>query len=81
MLMVRHFFSLLDLSSADVFFYLLLSSFVSLFTTTLTDYFSLDGCRRAVDEYRAAHNIDDEMIRIDGLSSYWRRGSGPKKSQ
>lgn len=39
------------------------------------DYYSIEGCRRAVDEYRKTHNIDEEIVRIDGLSMYWRRRS------
>ena len=37
------------------------------------DYWSLEDCKRAVDEYREKHNITEEIIRIDGLSCYWQR--------
>ena len=37
------------------------------------DYFSLDGCKRAVDEYRTLHGIEEEMVRIDGLSCFWKK--------
>ena len=37
------------------------------------DYHSFDDCKRAVDEYRARHAIDEEIVRIDGLSCFWRR--------
>ena len=36
------------------------------------DYYSLASCKRAVDDYRERHGIDDEIVRIDGLSVYWR---------
>ncbi len=31
------------------------------------------NCRRAVDEFRAARQISDELIRVDSKCSYWRR--------
>ncbi|MFY7999256.1 MAG: TylF/MycF family methyltransferase [Candidatus Kapaibacteriota bacterium] len=37
------------------------------------DYF-LKGCSQAIHDYRAQHNIDDEMIPIDWASVYWRKG-------
>mgnify|MGYP000996652500 CR=1 FL=1 len=79
-LFVFSFICMLTLFSSFFFFFFF---FFFLFSTNnnsslfVTDYFSLDGCRRAVDEYRTKHQINDEMIRIDGLSSYWRKGSGP----
>lgn len=39
----------------------------------IDDYHSFDDCKRAVDEYRARHAIDEEIVRIDGLSCFWRR--------
>jgi hypothetical protein len=36
------------------------------------DYHSLASCKRAVDDYRERHGIDEEIVRIDGLSVYWR---------
>ena len=36
------------------------------------DYYSLASCKRAVDDYRERHGIDEEIVRIDGLSVYWR---------
>eukprot|EP00962_Isochrysis_galbana_P024924 scaffold7684_cov119-Isochrysis_galbana.AAC.5 len=38
------------------------------------DYFSFNECRRAVDEYRDAHGVTDELVRIDRMSVMWRRG-------
>ncbi len=37
------------------------------------DYF-LKGCSQAIHDYRAKHNITDEMISIDWASVYWRKG-------
>lgn len=34
-----------------------------------------DGCRDAVDEFRAHHNITDPIEKIDNWSIYWRRSS------
>ncbi len=31
------------------------------------------NCRRAVDEFRAARSINDELIRVDSKCWYWRR--------
>ena len=36
------------------------------------DYYSFEECRLAVDEYRAAHGIDAEMVRIDNHAVFWR---------
>jgi hypothetical protein len=35
------------------------------------DYYLFDAHRKAVDEYRAAHRIDDPIIRIDDFGGYW----------
>ena len=37
------------------------------------DYFQFEECRQAIDEYREEHGIDDELVRIDNCSVYWRR--------
>ena len=44
----------------------------------IDDYYSFEECRRAVDEYRDAHGIRDKIHRIDNMSVYWVKGSGPK---
>ena len=36
------------------------------------DYYSLASCKRAVDEYRKRHGVNEKLVRIDGLSVYWR---------
>jgi len=37
------------------------------------DYQNLSGCRRAIDEYRAAHGITEPIQPIDKQAVYWRR--------
>ena len=39
----------------------------------IDDYFELGGCRRAIDEYRQAHNITEEVKRIDTEGIYWEK--------
>lgn len=39
----------------------------------IDDYYAFTDCQRAVDEYRAAHNITAEMVQIDKLAVYWRK--------
>jgi O-methyltransferase len=39
----------------------------------IDDYWSFDDCKRAVDEYRAEKNITEQIVRIDGLSCFWRK--------
>lgn len=38
------------------------------------DYHAVEGCRRAVEDYREQHGIQDELVEIDGSAVYWRRG-------
>ncbi len=38
----------------------------------IDDYGGWEGCRTAVTEFRAAHGITSELIRIDDSSVYWR---------
>jgi len=40
----------------------------------IIDDFVLPNCRKAVDDYRAAHGIRDPIRTIDPTSSYWRNG-------
>jgi len=37
------------------------------------DYRVVDGCRKAVDEFRARRGIDDEIVEIDGVGVYWQK--------
>ena len=39
----------------------------------LDDYHFLDGCRRAVDDFRRAHGISEPIERIDYNAGRWRR--------
>ncbi len=39
----------------------------------IDDYWSFTECRRAVDEYRTAHGIDDAIVSIDKDGVYWRK--------
>jgi O-methyltransferase len=38
------------------------------------DYYSWEGCRRAVDEFRAERKIDAAIERIDWTGAFWRVG-------
>jgi len=37
------------------------------------DYGVLEACRRAVDDYRAAHGITEEILPVDWTCVYWQR--------
>ncbi len=39
----------------------------------LDDFGSLAGCRKAVEDYRAAHRIQEPIQDIDGAGAFWRR--------
>jgi len=39
----------------------------------IIDDFFLGPCRLAVEEYRLAHGIDEEIRIIDSCSAYWRK--------
>jgi hypothetical protein len=39
------------------------------------DYYAIRGCRRAVDDFRARHGIDDEMHQVDWACAFWRRSA------
>ncbi len=36
------------------------------------DYLHLDSCHQAVDDFRTAFSVDDEIIEADWNSVYWR---------
>ncbi|MBF4762404.1 class I SAM-dependent methyltransferase [Nocardioides islandensis] len=38
----------------------------------IIDDYHIPACRAAVDDYRAAHDITDEVLPIDEMSAYWR---------
>lgn len=39
------------------------------------DYYSCPPCKQAIDEFRSAHNIRDELTQIDDQSVFWRKTS------
>ncbi|HIC60739.1 MAG TPA: macrocin O-methyltransferase, partial [Rhodospirillales bacterium] len=39
----------------------------------IIDDYIVDACRTAVDDYRKANGIRDEIIQIDQMSVYWRK--------
>jgi O-methyltransferase len=41
----------------------------------IDDYGALASCRRAVDDYRRAHGITEELQAIDWTGAYWQRRS------
>lgn len=40
------------------------------------DFNAVEACRRAVGDYRSAHNITEPIRAIDDLAVYWRRSFG-----
>lgn len=42
----------------------------------IDDYGALSACRRAVDDYRAAHGITEEILPVDWTAAYWQRERG-----
>ncbi len=43
------------------------------------DYGVVNACRQAVQDYRAEHNIDAPINRIDRTGVWWRRPPGPQR--
>lgn len=39
----------------------------------IVDDYCIDSCRHAVTDFRATHNIKDEIIDIDGTGVFWQR--------
>lgn len=37
------------------------------------DYRVVEGCRKAVDEFRAKRGIEDEIVEIDGVGVFWHK--------
>lgn len=46
----------------------------------IDDYGMVEGCRKAVEDYRAAEAIEEEMRWIDRDGVYWRRAGGRDRS-
>jgi hypothetical protein len=41
------------------------------------DYFSIPACRKAVDDYRREHGIDEPLKTVDPVAVCWRRNLSP----
>jgi O-methyltransferase len=39
----------------------------------IIDDYALDGCRKAVDDYRMEHRIASEMCNVDWTGRFWRK--------
>ncbi|MGP8297716.1 TylF/MycF family methyltransferase [Streptomyces inhibens] len=39
----------------------------------IVDDYKIPSCRQAIHDYRDAHGIEDELVKIDGESVFWRR--------
>jgi O-methyltransferase len=39
----------------------------------IVDDYALENCRKAVQDFRSAHQINDEIIKIDSIGVYWQR--------
>jgi O-methyltransferase len=39
----------------------------------IDDYGAVDGCRKAVDDFRTCNRIDTPLISIDWSGTYWRK--------
>ncbi len=39
----------------------------------IDDYGAVPGCAKAVDDYRQAHGIEEEMLEVDWTRRYWRK--------
>jgi O-methyltransferase len=42
----------------------------------IDDYGALEACRRAVDDYRSAHGVTEEILPVDWTGAYWQRERG-----
>ncbi|WP_282685763.1 MULTISPECIES: TylF/MycF family methyltransferase [unclassified Streptomyces] len=41
----------------------------------IIDDYNIEPCRKAVEEFRAGHGIEDPVLDIDGHGVYWRRAT------
>ena len=39
----------------------------------IVDDYALEGCRQAVDDYRARNGVDEELVKIDHTGVFWRK--------
>ena len=44
----------------------------------IDDYYGVNACASAVDDYRAAHQIEEPIERVDWTCAYWRRRLAPE---
>jgi hypothetical protein len=42
----------------------------------IIDDYGLEGCKRAVDDYRSLHGIRTPLQTIDWMGRYWRKQDG-----
>jgi hypothetical protein len=42
----------------------------------IIDDYALDGCRKAVEDFRRTHDIDDPIHAVDWTGVYWQRTPG-----
>ncbi len=43
----------------------------------IDDYGAVEGCQRAIRDFRAARGIDDPLYDIDGFGAFWRKSTAP----
>jgi O-methyltransferase len=46
----------------------------------IIDDYAIEGCKRAVNDYRAANGIDEPLQTIDWTGQFWRKGEQEPKS-
>jgi O-methyltransferase len=39
----------------------------------IIDDYALEGCRQAVDDYRARNGVDEDLVKIDHTGVFWRK--------
>jgi hypothetical protein len=39
----------------------------------IVDDYALNGCRKAIEDFRIKHSIEDTVINIDGIGAYWQK--------
>jgi 2-polyprenyl-3-methyl-5-hydroxy-6-metoxy-1,4-benzoquinol methylase len=44
----------------------------------IVDDYILAGCREAVHDFRDQHNIQSQLMKVDGTATYWRKPSNEK---
>lgn len=54
---------------------------VSMNGYVIVDDYALGGCRKAIEDFRKLHNINDTIINIDGMGVYWKKVTSISKVQ